>query len=56
MCPIQVEGVRKMPKFSDGITQELRSAIPFAKHAHPVEVFSKDGIVASIMTGKYFGS
>ena len=51
-CPIQLEGVRKMPKFVPGITQQLRSAIPFAKHAAPVEVFSRDGIVASIMTGE----
>ena len=52
MSPIQLEGIRKMPKFRPGISQELRSAIPLAKHAEPVEVFSRDGIVASIMTGE----
>ena len=41
-----------MPKFRPSISQELRSAIPFAKHAAPVEVYSRDGIVASIMTGE----
>ena len=52
MSLIQLEGIRKMPKFRPGISQELRSAIPLAKHAEPVEVFSRDGIVASIMTGE----
>lgn len=34
-----------------GLDQQLQSAIPFVKHAKPVEIYAKDGIIASIMTG-----
>jgi hypothetical protein len=50
-CPIQLDGVRRIPKFLPATAQELRSAIPMAKHAASIEVFAKDGVTASIMTG-----
>jgi len=49
--PVYIDGIRKAPKFLPGTSQELRSAIPLAKHAASVQAFSKDGVTASIITG-----
>ena len=51
-CPLKIEGVRKVPTFSPHVDQELKSAIPLAKHASTVKLFNKDGVNASIMTGR----
>ena len=50
-CPIQPDGTHRTPKFRSGLDQQLQSAIPFVKRAEPVEIYNKDGIIASIMTG-----
>ena len=50
-CPLKLDGARKLPVFSTHTDQELRMAIPLAKHARIVKLFNKDGVNASIMTG-----
>jgi len=55
-CPLQLEGVKKVPTFRPHVDQELKMAIPLAKHASTVKLFHKDGVNASIMTGySYMG-
>ena len=51
--PLLPEGVKQLPVFKPDVDPDLKVAITLAKHTKSVKFFHKDGVNASILSGRY---